>query len=67
MSDQRDRRIRSAGVVQAVIASGAPIEEHLIRSAYGLALIDYFADRLNGKDVERPRVPTRFTKERTIG
>ena len=66
MSDLRDRRIRSAGVVQAVIASGAPIEEHRIRSAYGLALIDYFADKLAGKnDLPQPRVPTEFApKER---
>jgi hypothetical protein len=54
---ERDARIRAAGMVQAVIASGAPIQEHRVRAAYGLGLTDYFAQRLLGKKVTPPKLP----------
>ncbi len=56
MSD-RDARISAAGVVQAVIASGAPANEWRIRAAYGLRLVTYMAARLQGEKPKHPLVP----------
>lgn len=55
---ERDARISAAGVVQSVIASGAPVEEWRVRSAYGLTLVKYMADRLQGGKPEIPKVPS---------
>lgn len=53
----RDARISAAGVVQAVIASSAPMSEWRVRSAYGLALVQYMAQRLQGEKPAHPKVP----------
>lgn len=61
----RDHVIRAAGVTQAVIASGAPIEEWPARVQYGLNLSNCFAFRLAGaKDRKPPPVPKSLLKER---
>ena len=57
MLSERDARISAAGVVQSVIASGAPMGEWRGRSAYGLNLVKYMAAKLQGKKAERPEVP----------
>lgn len=56
--NERDARIRAAGVVQAVIASGAPVEEWDIRSAYGLSLVSYMAGRLMKQRPPAPAIPS---------
>ncbi len=53
----RDERIRAAGVVQSVIASGAPAEEWHARSLYGLRLVNNLAYRLAGSKKPLPDVP----------
>ena len=57
MPSERDARISAAGVVQSVIASGAPIDQWRVRAAYGLNLVKYMADKLQKKKAERPTVP----------
>lgn len=56
MSD-RDARIQAAGMVQAVIGSGAPAREWRTRTAYGLALTQYMAQRLQGNKPAPPAIP----------
>jgi hypothetical protein len=51
----RDARISTAGVLQSVIASGAPMKEWRVRSAYGLALLAHLASRL---DKDATSLPT---------
>lgn len=60
MSEQsdRDRRIRSAGVLQAVIASGAPVEEWVDRSKYGLRVVNYLTAGLAGDKPKAPKIPS---------
>ena len=60
-SDPKEARIRAAGVVQAVIASGAPIEEWNIKARYGLRLVNYLAARLQGQKPEAPTPPTNIS------
>lgn len=59
MDKKTQNHIRAAGIVQAVIASGADPSEWPKRAQYGLRLANYFAARLNG---EKPALPT-FNKE----
>jgi len=49
----------AAGIVQAVIASGADPSEWPKRTQYGLRLANYFAARLGG---EKPELP-KYNKE----
>lgn len=56
MSD-RESRISAAGVVQSVIASGAPIEEWPARAMYGLNLVKTIATRLQGDERPLPAIP----------
>jgi hypothetical protein len=42
-NELRNARIRAAGVVQAVIASGAPVGEWGARTRYGLRQVNYWA------------------------
>jgi len=64
---EREKRIQAAGIVQSVIASGAPIEEWSNRSAYGLALTKYWAARLSGFEAAQPPIPTSLQKEHVNG
>lgn len=50
-------QMRAAGVVQAVIASGADPKEWRIRAAYGKALINWMANRSLGNKVDAPALP----------
>jgi len=43
--------------VQSVIASGAPISEWRVRSAYGLQLVSYMGKRLQGEKPAPPKTP----------
>ena len=66
----RDARISAAGMVQAVIASGAPATEWRTRAAYGLTLTKYLAERLEGKKPSVPTLPVtlhEFKGEKTNG
>ncbi len=56
-ADVRNARIRAAGVVQAVIASGAPVEEWQARASYGLRLVNHWAARLLKKKLKEPNIP----------
>ncbi len=58
MSDLRDRRIRSAGVVQAVIASGVPADEWIVRAKYGLLVVNYLTAGLGGEKLKAPKIPS---------
>ena len=53
-------RIRTAGVVQAVIASGAPIKEWESRSRFGLRMVNHVAALLQGKKNESPKIPDKL-------
>ncbi len=53
----RDARISAAGVVQSVIASGAPMTEWRVKAAYGLTLVAYMAQRLQGDQPAPPKTP----------
>ena len=65
--DVRDARIRAAGVVQSVIASGAPVEEWVTRSAYGLACVSYLAGKLLKQNPKAPPIPKSLQKESNRG
>lgn len=52
--DVRLARIRAAGVLQSVIASGAPMDDWVRRSKYGLRVVNYLTRGLLG---EKPAVP----------
>jgi hypothetical protein len=54
---ERECEIRAAGMVQAVIASGADPSEWEERTRYGLRLAMAFAHRLNGKKAAMPDIP----------
>ena len=60
---ERDNRIRAAGVVQAVINSGAPAEEWISRALYGMRVVNYVTARLNNKKPEPPKVPASIRSE----
>ena len=53
----REARIRAAGVVQSVIASGAPVEEWVPRSAYGLAVVSFLAGKILRQSPSAPPIP----------
>lgn len=56
-ADSKEARIRAAGVVQAVISSGAPAEEWTVRTLFGLRVVNYAAARLQQQKPEAPKVP----------
>jgi len=58
MDSERDRRIRSAGVLQSVIASGAPVNEWVVRSKYGLRIVNYLTAGLGGVRLKAPKIPS---------
>ncbi len=51
----REARITSAGILQSVIASGAPIEQWRNRAMYGLRLHMAITKRLMGTKVPLPK------------
>jgi hypothetical protein len=55
--DLKNARIRAAGVVQSVISSGAPPDEWMVRSQYGLRCVNYWAQRLLGGRPDLPKKP----------
>jgi hypothetical protein len=59
-AELRNARIRAAGVVQAVISSGAPVNEWMTRSQYGLRAVNYWAQRLLGGRPDLPKVPAKL-------
>jgi hypothetical protein len=62
---EKDARIRAAGVVQSVIASGAPAEEWAIRAAYGLSLVSYMAGRLlKTEGLKAPTIPAQLKESK---
>ena len=52
-----DQKIKSQGLVQAVINSGAPISEWERRSRYAILLVNAFAATLAGNKVKFPALP----------
>ena len=60
-------RIRAAGLVQSVIASGAPIEEWRSRSIYGLTLTSHLTSKLMKQDSPEPKIPMSLMKENYNG
>lgn len=56
-SDEKECRIRAAGVIQAVIASGAPVEEWRVKALYALNLCNYVAGILGGTKGAIPAIP----------
>jgi hypothetical protein len=63
---ERDAQIRAAGMTQAVIASGADVEDWPTLIGYGLNLSRYFAGRIMKENVKLPAVP-KSLKEKAIG
>lgn len=59
-TEVRNARIRAAGVVQSVIASGADPDEWMTRSQYGLRVVNYWAQRLMGDRPKLPKMPKRL-------
>ncbi len=59
---ERDISIKAAGIVQSVIASGAPMNEWVPRSRFGMRVSIYLASVLKG---ERPKAPV--SKEKSSG
>lgn len=56
--DVRNARIRAAGVLQSVIASGAPMEDWVLRAKYGLRVVNFLTRGLLGeKPVNVPQAP----------
>jgi hypothetical protein len=47
--DEKECRIRAAGVVQSVISSGAPMAEWEMRSRYGMRCVNALASSLQNK------------------
>ena len=62
---ERDASIKAAGITQSVIASGAPMDEWVSRSLYGMRVSMYVAERLRTKNptMKRPRL----LKEKSSG
>lgn len=54
MDKSKENRIRAAGIVQSVIASGASEEDWVRMSKYGMRVSIYLAAVLGGK---KPTVP----------
>jgi hypothetical protein len=59
--------IKAAGMVQAVIASGAPIEEWRLRAAYGMQLTRALSMKLQKKAASYPDIPASLVKETNSG
>ena len=51
---ERDASIKAAGITQSVIASGAPMNEWVQRSLFGMRVSMYLAARMQGKKPVRP-------------
>ena len=54
MDVKKENRIRAAGIVQSVIASGIDAEAWVELSRYGMRVSIYLADVLDGK---KPKAP----------
>lgn len=64
----RDNMIRAAGMVQAVIGSGAPMPEWTREINHGLNLSNYFANKLAGIKKDKVAMPPPLTlKEKNSG
>ncbi len=61
--NEKENRIRAAGVVQAVITSGAPVEEWVDLAKYGMRVVNYMAAGLNGAKPKAPKVPAVLEKD----
>ncbi len=57
MDSSRENRIRAQGVVQAVIASGAPADEWASRARFAMRVVNYMAAGLDKKKPKEPKVP----------
>lgn len=55
MDKATQNQIRAAGIVQAVIASGAPPEQWAKLTAHGLKMSKAFAERLGGAKSPFPK------------
>lgn len=65
---ERDASIKAAGITQSVIASGAPMDEWVSRSLFGMRVSIYLANRLQGKKPERPTLmKSERLKEKSSG
>lgn len=62
MMNEKESRISAAGVVQSVIASGAPMNEWEGRARYGLNLVNYLAKLMRKEKAKRPPVPAEKEK-----
>jgi hypothetical protein len=64
--DEKEARIRAAGVVQSVISSGAPMSEWEMRSRFGMRCVNALAASLQKKKwVKFPDAPASPPNERT--
>lgn len=55
MDKKTQCQIRAAGIVQAVIASGAPPQQWAKLTQHGLRMSNYFAAKLNGEQATLPK------------
>jgi len=57
----KDQSIRTSGLLQAIINSGAPMSEWQVRLRYALRLQNAFALLLAGNKVAMPPLPKELT------